>query len=91
MNKLFDIGADFLEDYNGKDLIYKDQARQILVDRLGYEPPLRASALSEMILRAKLRKLDNKERLDKPLEEWIDFHVNFVNKLMMEHLESFNC
>lgn len=78
-------------DYETKNLDYKVQARKLVCDKLGYEPPLRASVLSELILRDSIKRFEAGE-LSKENYEWhIEFTTNLVKGAMMEIMPSFNC
>lgn len=88
---IFNVNPEKFEKYQTVDLPYKAQARKIICDGLGYEPPLKISVLSELILRGALRRLDNQEISQKEVDDNIKFQIKFIKRLMMEGLESYNC
>jgi len=80
-----------LIDYRERDLDYKTQAYKIICEGLGYEPPLNVLVLSELNLRSALKRYHQKEMTKLDLENYIEFQLGFINGLMMEDLETFNC
>ncbi|MEM8938604.1 MAG: hypothetical protein AAGC64_04565 [Bacteroidota bacterium] len=86
-----DVNPQKFKDYETKDLAYKNQSREIICNRLGYEPPLRVSVLSELMLRIALKRHDLGEESGQSLEEFIQFQADFINRLMMERIDSFSC
>lgn len=86
-----EINPDKLKAYKEKDLVYKDQARKIMCEHLGYVPPLRISVMSEVILRGALKRHEEGETSIESLAKSIEFQIDFVNRLMMERVTTFNC
>lgn len=80
-----------LKDYLEKDLDYKDQVRNTLTEQLGYEPPLQVSILSEINLRTAFRHHALGQKTKNELESNILFHVNFIKRLMLDEVTSYNC
>ncbi|GFZ79677.1 hypothetical protein GCM10011531_06980 [Aquaticitalea lipolytica] len=78
------ICKDKLKAYREKDLDYEVQARNLLVNGLGYTPPLYISVLSELNIRSALRRHDLGETTRKDLNDYIEFQVRFVNKVMLD-------
>ncbi len=78
-------------DYETKNLDYKVQARELLCKTLGYEPPIRASVLSELILRDSMKRYETGELSQENYEWHIDFTVGIVKGAMIEMMPSFNC
>lgn len=85
------IDPQQFEDYETKDLVYKDQARQLICENLGYEPPLKVSVLSELYLRNALKRHEEGEKSKESLQDYIDFQVTFIKRLMMERIETYTC
>lgn len=85
------INPKKFEDYETKDLAYKDQARKLICDHLGYEPPLRISVLSEVILRRALKLHEQGKTSKDSLKQSIEFQGGFIKRLMMERVETYNC
>ncbi|MFL1013239.1 hypothetical protein [Flavisericum labens] len=82
-----EVNSDKLEAYATKDLDYKIQARNIVCDRLGYEPPIELSVLGELCIRTALKGYDNQEFSKEKLQEKIDFHVNTIKTVMLEYAQ----
>lgn len=85
------LNSQKLKDYKSKNLDYKIQAHNILNDNLGYEPPLAVSILSELNLRSALKRYDNDDMTKVDLDNYIEFQVKFINRMMMENIKTFNC
>lgn len=86
-----EIHPDKLKAYKEKDLDYKDQARKIICTRLGYEPPLNVSILAELNLRHGLKLHERGETSKNSLDDLVDLQIRFINRLMLERVQSFNC
>ena len=85
------VHPEKFKDYKTKDLAYKDQARELLCQHLGYDPPLRASVLSELILRSALKRLDEGNNTQEGLDDCLDFQSKVVNSVMLTLADHYNC
>lgn len=64
--------------YGDENPEYKNKARELLCDSLGFEPPIHISMASEVTLRRILKKLDDGECG----QETLDFQLNFQTRLL---------
>lgn len=85
------INPQKLKDYYQTDLTYKDQAREIVCKKLGYQPPIELSVLSELCIRSSLKRYDKGEFDKKSLDEKINFHTNVINSVLLEHAKIGSC
>jgi len=85
------INRKKLKDYETKDLTYKDQARRIICNKLGFEPPIELSVLGELCVRSSLKRYDKGEFDKKSLDEKINFHTNVINSVLLEHAKAGSC
>ncbi len=66
--------------YEKENLEYKDQARAMICERLGFEPPIPISITGEMTIRKILRKMDNGEHVGDNLNYQLDVQTDVIKK-----------
>ncbi|MEO1033386.1 MAG: hypothetical protein AAFX55_18505 [Bacteroidota bacterium] len=71
---------DRLNRYVYKDGKYKDQARKIICDSLGFEPPIFISMIAELTFRQNLRKIDLGLISKDVLEQQIEIQTELIEK-----------
>ena len=85
------VSSDQLKSYKTQDLDYKTQAREIVCERLGYEPPVELSVFGELCIRSALKRFDNGEFSKEDLDKKIEFHTGVVNTVMLEYANAGSC
>lgn len=73
---------DKFKRYSEEDVEYKDEARKLLCDSLGFEPPIHLSMTSELTLRQNLRNVSSGKIKKDVLQKSVDFHTSLVKKLI---------
>ncbi len=86
-----EVNADKLEAYSTKDLDYKTQAREMVCQSLGYEPPIELSVFGELCIRSALKRYNNDEFSKQSLDEKIDFHIGVIKTVMLEYAQAGKC
>lgn len=71
--------------YSQENKEYKDNARDILCEHLGFEPDILKSLKAELYLRHLLKKIDDGKLPKERLKEGISFCVKIVKKWSAEH------
>jgi len=71
---------DRLQRYATKDVQYKEQAREIICNSLGFEPPIHISMIAELTFRQNLRKIDLGTIGKDILEEQIEIQTELIEK-----------
>lgn len=71
------MGWHHFEDYEKKNPEYKNEARKLLCDALGFEPPIHVSVVSEIGIRAVLNANLPKDELEKS----ISYHTDLIKKI----------
>ena len=78
------LSFEKISRYGSENKEYKDQARKILCDRLGFEPDILISHLAELHLRHSLKIMADGKITLKKFEEKITFCAMVVNKWQEE-------
>jgi len=76
--------------YGKIDIKYKDQARKMICDRLGFEPPIPISIPGEMTIRKILRKMDSGEHVGDNLNYQLDLHTGLIKKWIPKYAPEYN-
>ncbi|MDD7887864.1 hypothetical protein [Flavivirga sp. 57AJ16] len=67
-----------LERYSNEDIEYKDEARKLICQSLGFEPPIHISMVAELTFRQNLKKIASGEISKKILDEQIEIQTNLI-------------
>jgi hypothetical protein len=83
-----EVSSELLESYGMKDLDFKAQARQILCDRLGFEPPIELSVHAELCLRNALKRYWERRLSQEKLDNIIQFQTHVVNTVLLQYAQT---
>lgn len=76
--------------YNAQNLKYKDEARKLFINELGFEPSIRASMDFELKIRKQLRKVDE-GRLDREIvDSNVELFSNVIRGLIKDYIPEQN-
>lgn len=70
--------------YNQDHLEFKDEARALLTESLGFEPPLHLSVTGELTIRQILQDIANGEDCKKGLTYQISIHTDIIKEMMQK-------
>jgi len=76
--------------YGKIDLKYKDQARAIICQHLGFEPPRPLSITGEMTIRKILRKMDNGEDVGDNLSYQLEVQTNAIKNRIVKYAPEYS-
>lgn len=86
-----EINSDKLKAYTTKDLDYRIQARDIVCQSLGYEPPIELSVFGELCIRNALKQFDNGAISKTALDKKTAFHIQTIKVVMIEYAKIGSC
>lgn len=81
------LDMESLVYYQTENAEFKDEARKLLVDYLGFEPELGASWKQEVRLRLTLKRIQEGTNTPKQLEKQVEVFAG-LTKAMMEDLKN---
>ena len=76
--------------YGENDIEYKDQARALLTEALGFEPPIQFSLMGEVAIRKTLREIANGEDNQRILENKIELYSESIRRMIPEYAPEYN-